>query len=288
VAQANLAEKEEQMLALIDAEEERREMVRGEVIERKQVLEAARLRHLELEHAIGEERRLEGQRWVEFNTGVGSPANVRLVHANRERFIRQKANLEELQHAQEEERLAEEVSQAIVAQAVEERRLQKVLDVKATLAQRAEAREAAGESCLARKDMLQAIAYQEKVEEVVAKHRLAELQDLKGLHLAELEESIDERARLKEEKILSARLRVQEEKEDGRLQALVEMEEARAVMEDHGISVNMIGLQVDASKQTLALEHSLDVHENRARRLEDRCDHHLQDEGSLRQISNDN
>merc|ERR1719174_1324859 len=50
------------------------------------------------------------------------------------------------------------------------------------------------------------------------------------------------------------------------------MEDAKAVMEDWGIGVNMIGLQVEGPERDLALEmeQSLEVREGRSQRLADR------------------
>jgi len=194
------------------------------------------------------------------------------VHAQaslcNERHGRQEANLEDIRREEESARLYDEAMQATNMERWEERKEQQEVEVRANLALRADARDEATDRCQARKDMIYSVAQREKVEEIEAKDVLRE-ESVNQRRLA-LEDRADEKERLADERQILAKWNRESEIEDARVQAIEEIEEARAVLEDYGINVNMIGLQVGTATHSLAMENSLEVHENRMKRLGDR------------------
>jgi len=264
VSELKSAERQEQLWLKQVRKEDLNEAAHAEVLQRRAYHEAQRQRHFESLVDDSEDRRLAGAEVVQLSR---MESQNELINANRERFLRQKANLTDRQIVEEEARYADEVTMVATSQAVEERRQQQLLDIQSTLARRREVRECAIEGCQARKDVIHAVEHKAKVEDILTRMQLRHESVVR--HRLEMEEIWADKAMHKDDALNSARLRVQEEREDGRLQAIAEMEEARSVMEDYGISVNMVGLQVEPSNHQLAMEDSLQAHESRALRLSD-------------------
>jgi hypothetical protein len=265
LANYRLVENEKQTLQKLDEMENRYDEAHARVLERKAHLEAARAEHYALEHDVGEARRNAGVEWAQ---NMRLAAHQALAEENNQKSERSRAHAELASVADAETRRAIEADLTERFEAAVMRRQQTVLELREMIAQRADARELATAECQERKDMLYRIAHEEKVQEAVAREQLGQM--AVDFRRAELDEKVMQKAILNQEAQASARLRRLEEKEDGHLQALADMEEAKEILESYAIDVDLVGIKVEGNKD-LAIENSLLNHERSNRRLMDHC-----------------